>query len=178
MSKKAEEIAKALKDLIGDQSQNLIPVTVKSVETDNYTCTVEFEGIELSDVRLTAVVDSDSKSVIAPAVNSDVLIAFVGSSETDAVIVAYSKIEEITINANQITINNGDNGGLIKIEELKTQISKNNQILQSIMSIISGAPIPESGNGAPSAFQSVLSAVIAGKSVANLSNIENTKIKH
>ena len=177
MSKNVEEIVKGIKELAGDKMQYLIPAIVKSIN-DDFTCIVEFEGVKI-DVRMTAIVDDDdSKSVIIPSVNSSVMIAFIGNSETDAVIVAYSKIEEISINANQITINNGDNGGLIKIEELKKQIAKNNQILQGIMSVISGTPIPEPGNGSPSALQTLLATAIAGKTVADLTNLENDKIKH
>ncbi|PPS21225.1 hypothetical protein [Brachyspira murdochii] len=90
----------------------------------------------------------------------------------------YNEKISIIINEDMIKIGGDDFGGLIKIEELKKELEKNNQILQAILNICLGAPIPEAGNGANSAFQLALSAALAGKTIANFSNIENTKIVH
>lgn len=85
---------------------------------------------------------------------------------------------EASIKADAIKINGDSFGGLIKIEELKKELEKNNMILNIILNICGGAPINESGNGAPSSFQSALMSALMGKQVGDFNNIENDKVKH
>ncbi|EMB23321.1 hypothetical protein [Treponema denticola] len=76
-----------------------------------------------------------------------------------------------------IELNGSDFGGLIKIEELKMQLQKNMAILNGILGTLK-APIPEPGNGAPSAFQAALITAIGTMQTGDFSNIENKKVKH
>lgn len=76
-----------------------------------------------------------------------------------------------------VELNGKDFGGLVKIEELKTQLEKNRQILQIFLQVLQ-TPIPEPGNGAPSAFQAALAAALGGRSPGDFSNIENNKVNH
>ena len=76
-----------------------------------------------------------------------------------------------------IEINGSDYGGLIKIEELKTQLQKNTAILQGLLGTLK-APITEPGNGSPSAFQAALITAIGTLQAGNFSNIENKKVVH
>lgn len=76
-----------------------------------------------------------------------------------------------------IELNGSDFGGLIKIEELKMQLQKNTVILNGILGTLK-APIPEPGNGAPSAFQGALIAAVGTMQAGDFSNIENKKVKH
>lgn len=76
-----------------------------------------------------------------------------------------------------IELNGSDFGGLIKIEELKMQLQKNTAILNGILGTLK-APIPEPGNGAPSAFQGALIAAVGTMQAGDFSNIENKKVKH
>lgn len=85
---------------------------------------------------------------------------------------------KIVLHEDEVYINGGKNGGLIKIEELKKELEKNNQILQSIINVCLNSVVNEPGNGSPSALQTALKSVLAGKQVANYANIENEKVKH
>ena len=76
-----------------------------------------------------------------------------------------------------IEINGNDYGGLIKIEELKTQLQKNTAILQGLLGALK-TPITEPGNGSPSAFQATLITAIGTLQAGNFSNIENKKVVH
>ena len=76
-----------------------------------------------------------------------------------------------------IEINGSDYGGLIKIEELKTQLQKNTAILQGLLGTLK-IPITEPGNGSPSAFQATLITAIGTLQAGNFSNIENKKVVH
>jgi len=76
-----------------------------------------------------------------------------------------------------IEINGKNFGGLIKIEELKAQLEKNREILQTFLAVLA-TPVNEPGAGNPSAFQAALLAALAGKVPGNYSNIENAKVNH
>jgi len=69
-------------------------------------------------------------------------------------------------------------GGVIKVEELKTQLEKSNQILQALLTVVRGAPIPEPGNSSPSALQTALSSAFASLGVGNFSGIASDKVFH
>ena len=68
--------------------------------------------------------------------------------------------------------------GLIIIDKLKAQIDKNSLILNNLLTVLTGPPVLEPGNSAPSALQAVLGALLAGKGTADLSNITNDDVKH
>ena len=70
------------------------------------------------------------------------------------------------------------NGGLTITPELKTQLDTTNSLLQALIDIISGTPVNEPGNGAPSALQSALAAAITNESLGTYDNIENEDVKH
>ena len=86
--------------------------------------------------------------------------------------------DNILLKADKIKINGDSLGGLIKINELKKELQKNNLILNTIINICVNAVINEAGNGSPSAFQTALKAALAGKQVADFSSIENDKVVH
>lgn len=86
--------------------------------------------------------------------------------------------DNVILKADKIKINGDDLGGLIKIEELKKELQKNNIILEILLKICTSSPIPEAGNGSPSAFQSALMSALSGKQVGNFNNIENDKVLH
>lgn len=86
--------------------------------------------------------------------------------------------DNVILKSDKIKINGDDLGGLIKIEELKKELQKNNIILEILLKICTSSPIPEPGNGSPSAFQSALMSALSGKQVGNFNNIENDKVLH
>ena len=83
----------------------------------------------------------------------------------------------IELEGEKIKLNGDSLGGLIKIEELKKELEKNNQILQIILQVCS-IPVNEAGNGSPSVFQQTLNAALQGKTIGNFNNIENDKVLH
>lgn len=83
------------------------------------------------------------------------------------------------INANGLLLNGDSEGGLIKINELKTEWKKNKAILDGLLQIIGGSPINEPGNGAPSVLQTTLKGALAGKQTGEFkSSFENKKVMH
>lgn len=69
-------------------------------------------------------------------------------------------------------------GGLVKAQELKTQLDKTNAVVQAILTVLAGVNIPEAGGGAPSALQAALKGALLGKAVGDFANLESTKVFH
>lgn len=185
--RKIGDLIKQLAGTFGADEVYLLPCTVDSVDLSTRSCNCTPVGgnatTELPDVKLMA--DVDDGVLIEPAIGSLVLVML--SKRTAAMVIMYSEIAGITmiagdmglkLTANGIVMNGGGYGGLIKINELKTQLEKNNSLLSALIDTLSGAPIAEPGNGAPSALQQALAVAIQGKALANFKDIENTNITH
>lgn len=166
------------------------PAKVISVERTE--CTVQElreEDIQIEGVNLRAVIDENTNGwLVEPKVDSFVLIAPLENEEGDYYITMFSEIEKITLTIEDMIFvaskdgfifNGGALGGLIKLEEFRVQIQKNNEILTALLNVLTGTSISEAGNGAASALQAALKTALSGKEVGNFgSNIENDKVKH
>lgn len=75
-----------------------------------------------------------------------------------------------------VTFHQGANKGLIKIEELKTQLEKNTTAIEKIIGVLTGWPIAPSDGGA--ALQTKAAADLAALQLGDFSGIENDKVKH
>ena len=124
-----------------------------------------------------------------PKIGSFVLTGLIENSEGDHYITMYSDIEEVILVQNDketlkiessgnILFHGGKTSGLIDAKKLVKELDKNNQILQQILSVITGAPVNEPGNGSPSALQITLKARLTGKALGSFSGIENDRVKH
>ena len=121
---------------------------VKSVQGDT-TCTVELDGLTVSDVRLRAVVNSEtSKILVTPKTGSYVLVADLSGDLSQLAVVGYSEVEKIEVDANdKIIFNGGENKGLIQIEKLTQKlndlVNKFNQHTHpgTFSGTIGGAPV-------------------------------------
>jgi hypothetical protein len=71
-----------------------------------------------------------------------------------------------------------DSGGIIKAEALKAELEKINLTLNAMLGVMRGAPVPEAGFGAPSAFQTALAAALATAQTGDFSNIASDKVFH
>lgn len=140
----------------------------KSVDWDAKTmdCVGVSDDLEYYDVAL-GFGSTDTK----PALESDCLIAILEGNESVAFLLYANEVDLVQFNG-------GENGGLTITPELVNQLNKTNELLQAIMTVISGALIPEPGNGSPSAFQTALKTAITGKQIGNYDNIEDKKITH
>jgi hypothetical protein len=185
----SEKIRKAIQMIAGTHvpSVKTFTATVIEVTESEYTCTVQSGEDTPYIARLKAVLEVENTDgfILIPAKHSEVIVTEINIGEY--AVIGYSKIEkillktestQIAMNKNGIVFNEGNFGGMIKIQELKSELDKINQILQAILSVISGAPVTEPGNGNPSALQQALNSVLAGKLLPTYANIENNKVKH
>ena len=71
--------------------------------------------------------------------------------------------DDITVEANKINLNDGDKGAARLDDEVKSTSAEDSSFWAfwtAFFGVVTGAPIPEPGNGSPSAFQTALSAAI------------------
>lgn len=150
----------------------VFPAEVLSVDLNTHTIKVKPVGrAEIPDVRLKAGEESENTGIVeVPEVNSSVLVGLIGNDKNTAYVVKCSKVSSVIING-------GDLGGLIKIEELKSELDKYNQLLEAFLNALS-TPVSEPGNGAPSAFQAALNSALSSKQLPDFAQIEDDKVKH
>lgn len=169
---KAQDIKEAIRQICGAKGGSglFLVGEVKSVEGE--TCTVNVAGLELDEVRLTAVNDgTDGKLLLTPKEGSMVLLADLsGGMLRDLAVIGYTGIKKIEATCEKITLNGGDNGGLVNIDQLKQWMQNVETDMQTLGTLLKSSPI--AGNGAPAA----IAFTPQTKSVA--SNIEDTKITH
>lgn len=152
---------------------------VKSVEGES--CTVDVAGLELDEVRLTAVNDgAGGKLLLTPKVGSPVLLADMSGGELrDIAVIGYTKIEKIETTCEQITLNGGENGGLVNIESLNNNLDTLKKYVEAMKKAIAegftsvGASTAANGPAGRTAFEGAMAA-----HTINFEDMEDTKITH
>lgn len=152
---------------------------VKSVEGE--TCTVDVEGVEIDGVRLTAVNDGTAeKLLITPKTDSYVLMTDLSGGELrDLVVIVYTQTESIESTCGQITLNGGNNGGLINIESLQKNLDTLKKYVEAMKKAISmgftGVGVGSAANGTfgKQTFESQMASQII-----RFEEMEDTKILH
>jgi len=183
MSSFEEVFRMAVKSANKTKNNHLRIGKVISVDQSNDTCTVD----NFTGVRLNATIDNiDSQFTIYPAVGSYVIL---GRLEQSFAIIKYSKIERILIKVgsqtleikgNEILINEGNLGGLVKIQDLKLQYDSNIAAIKSAVgtgfaSVDTALNAIASGTGvSKAAFDTAANTIVN----LSLSTLENTKVKH
>ncbi len=157
-------IRNSIRNMVGGTNgQSLF--TAKVLSTDGETCCVDADGLVLSDVQLRAVVNGEESGIlITPKTGSYVTVADLSGDLTRIVVVGFSEVEKISIDAEtDIVINGGGYGGLIKIEDLVDELNRLVQTFNSHTHVV-----PNGTSNAPSTLASSFST----------STLENTKVRH
>lgn len=165
-------IKKSIQKIASEKRGDSAVFTAMLKDVNGETCTIELDGLELSDVRLRAVVNGEnSKILITPKKDSFVLCTDLsGGNLTDIAVVGFSEVEKIDIDVEDtIIINGGKNNGLIKIEQLHERLksleSKFNQHTHPYLNVEAAATTSVT-EGLSEEFQN------------GYSGYENDKIKH
>lgn len=168
-----------LRKAITDKMSALIPeqliiAIVTEVDEGGLTCTCRTvnDDIDLYNVSLTAVSDEGASEIVTiPEIDSPALVAIIQNDLRNSYMVSCHK-------AAKIIIRGGALGGLVKVKELQSQLDKTNKLLQAVINIVIGTPIPEPGNSSPSALQIALKAAIGNHTLGKFDKIENEKVVH
>ena len=144
------EIARAIRAITGGNGGTaLFTAEVKSVEGE--TCTVLVGELEVPDVLLTPADEgAKGKLVITPKVGSQVTVADLSGGELrHLAVVHWGEVEKISLTADSIELNGGDNGGLVKIEALTDKINNIEKDINKLkQAFTTWAPSPQDGGAA------------------------------
>lgn len=172
------EIARAIKAITGGNGGTaLFTAEVKSVEGE--TCTVLVGGLEVPDVLLTPADEgADGKLVITPKVGSQVTVADLSGGELRRLaVVHWGEVEKMSLTADSIELNGGDNGGLVKIEALTDKINNIEKDINKLKQAFnSWVTAPQDGGAALKAETKMW----AGQQLTEtkVSDLEDDKITH
>ena len=166
MSGKSKEIREAIRKICGKDDGGFLffNAVVKSVEDDS--CTITYNDIDIPDVRLNAAINGNANNLlIKPKQGSTVLIADLSEGLLrDLAVIGWSEVDSITLNGGQL-------GGLVKIQELTNKL---NALVQTFNShthqvATTGTAAAQTGTAAATTGQA---------SQFNKSDYEDEKIKH
>ncbi len=136
------------------------------------TCTVDVDGLELSDVRLCPVIDSRrTQLLITPKTDSMVLVADLSMGDlTDLAVVHFGETEKIEIHG-------GSLGGLVKIDDLTRRLNAIERDLNTVKTAFAAwTPAPTDGGAALKAATAAWAA--STLTLTQKSDYEDTTITH
>lgn len=121
----------------------------------------------------------------SPTVGTKCIVGIINNDTADAFLIECESVDEIEISDatgfklvlkdGKMTINGENFGGIVNAIELKNQVDKNTALLEAIQNAFeSWTPVPNDGGAA---LKGIASSFISLE-VADLSNIQNEKIKH
>lgn len=168
------------------QQQYIFPATVKDV--DGRTCIINPIGSPddfiIEQVRLQADINGSVGLLVTPIKDSVVLVGRI--SATDHVVLVCSKIEKVELNSGdatlemaegEITLNGGENGGLVIVAELVSKLNALEEKVNELLQTLQGVVIPLAPSGTyPLATD--FAAVTPLQPVTKPGDIENDKVKH
>ncbi len=154
---------------LGESNEEVYSLVCKVAEVNGTAATLApLNGdANLLDVKLVAGT-SETPLLITPVVDSLVIATFL--SKDTAFISLYSEIESVSIRGDQF-------GGLIKIEELTTNLAKLTARVDGIIDAINnGVPTPQDGGvGLQNTIKTSLALLVDKE---DFSQIENENVNH
>ncbi len=165
------------------------PAVVSSVDTDNYTIDVIYDGsVELFNVRLKAAINSNKECVVmVPKVDSDVLVGLIGNNDKALYMVQATKLTSLTgkigettfeITTDGVVINGGENDGVFVSQSLLDEINAIKSDIRTLKEVFLTNWIVVAQDGG--AALKTAAASWAGTELADteLSSVINDKLKH
>lgn len=140
---------------------------------------------ETFDIKIRVVIDAQEEGIISiPSIGSRILVGM--ADQVNGYLLQCEKIDRLIWkisgfrmeidNEGNMTFNEGENDGIVKLPELKNQVDKLNNFLTAIKNTFnSWVPVPSDGGAA---LKSAMVSALASQQVADLSNAGNEKIKH
>lgn len=150
--------------------------TVEAVDEQTQTCDVKIdEGYILYGVRLTSV--EDAQILLVPKVGAWCIVASIDNDESLTYAMGFSAIDKILANVEEIVINEGENGGLVKISALIDEIDSLKRDLNNLKTAFKSWVVTPNDGGAK---LKTAASVWASSSLelTNRDALEDTKVKH
>lgn len=150
---------------------------VKSVETSNAKVLVEFSQLDC-EIECTVLMPSvgSTKVYCLPSLGAQV-VCFLGEGKNLCLGAVFSEVDTTPKNKAEFVFNEGENGGLIIIESLKSELAKMTARIDGIINAINNG-IPAATDGGAGLHTSIKLGLKAITKIEDFSQIENPKIKH
>lgn len=163
------ELRELLAKIGGGKATNLYQGVVTALS--DITCEVSIDGLSIPDVRLRASTEVDGAQIIVrPAVGSVVIVGSLTGDLDHLVVLSMDRAEEVIINGGKL-------GGLIKVQELTQKLNALESEVNNLKQLLASW-VPVKGDGG-----AVLRGLLgswAGKrlTLSRREDYEDTKVKH
>lgn len=168
------------------QRGQMVFFSARVVSVQGKTCTVNYDGLDLSGVRLTPTTTERSETLLlTPAKDSYVLVGSISSDLNNLSVLSADTLASIELNTggisvfidkNGITLNDGELGGLVKLEDVTEKINKLEREINTLKKIFTAwTPVLNDGGGALKA--SAASWAGSQMTLTQSSELENKKVK-
>ena len=158
---------------------SVLPAEIVSVSGE--TCTIKIGELEITGVRLRAVINNNSEKIlVTPKDGSHVLVADLSGGEfREFAVIAFSEVEKINIkigattidvDSNGIIFNGGSLDGMVKINELTNKL---NLLVQAF----NGHSHQVSTTGSASAQTGMTTSLTPTAQTFSAADYKNEKIK-
>lgn len=115
------------------KGQSFTFFTAQVIAVDGHTCTVNVDGLGVSDVRLNATTEmGENMILLTPAIGSYVLVCSLSGDYNNLAVLSVDRVDKIEIIADDtsvvidhsgIVLNGGKLGGLVKVSELTKKLN-------------------------------------------------------
>lgn len=162
----ANKVKDLIKKIAGTEVANTIVFTAEVVSVEGETCTVDFSGLHLSDVNLSAVSNGSVQNLlITPKVGSIVTVADLSNGDKRILnVITWSEIDAVRFNG-------GTLGGLVNIDQLTAK-------LNALVDRFNAHTHTVSTTGTAAAQTGTAAAITSTAPDFNSSDYEDPKITH
>lgn len=177
-------IREILNEIVKNRDE-IYSIVAKVTEVDEDTRTVDVEPLngdaEIFGVRLQADQESESGVVIIPKVETNVVVTFLNKSTgfvslvTEVDKIHVTSETEITIDCDDITINGGDNDGMVIVGELVTKLNNIENWISQFATVWSSHVHTDPISGSTG---TTVSPAPTPPTSTMQSDLENTNVKH
>lgn len=182
-----EQLRSTIRELIRQQVTVSVSLGVVR-EVYDTVCTVELldDTHLLQGVSMMTMDFEQTGLKLVPAVGSVVGVGVPSEGVTSAFLLAFSELDGVKLQVGEsrlevskdgFVFNGGELGGLVKVKELESQLNALKGVVDALILVVNGAPVPEVGNGAPSSFQKAMQSAVLGKSTGDFSQLANEKVR-
>lgn len=167
------ELASALQLTIRNMSRGFLTLLGKITDVnDDNTCDIEISGTPFSSVPLCVLLNTQASFYPIPVIGTGCLVTFKDGDITQPQILQVDKISTLKINATvKVEFNGGTLDGMVKVNDLVTQMNKIEENQNKILDVLKSINIPNT----PYPFAPLFSA-ITDLTKTTKQQLENTKI--
>lgn len=169
------EIKSLIRSIANPSASGTSIFEAQVISASETSCTINYQGIRHSDVRLVAGMSGSTATIVAkPATGSTVLVADLSAGKFRDMVVI------LTETTDSIVINGGQNGGLINIQQLTAHLNTIEQDLNNLKQIFNTWQAAGSVGDAAALKAAITSAAWDTNTItlSTASDYEDPKIRH